>query len=351
VFIIACLFKKQMMKKFITAVIFLFAAQLLVNAQNKDSRFGFKSFEINDKKYGKILYHVSAAGLHEKKPVLLYLDGSGPMPLFQYTPRGIGSTVPLNTNELSKKYHLVLISKPGVPFIDSVSTDPATGMPQYDAPAAYDEQLSLEWRVNTADLVLKEIQKKLPVEKKKIAVLGISEGFQVGSKLLTVNRSVTHAVLLVGNGLNQLFDFIIFNRIQASAGSISKQQAQQNIDSLYQQYKTMYADANATDKKWYGHTYKRWVDFSKNIPLDNLLQTNIPVLVVAASDDENTTVLSTDYIRLESIKKGKTNIDFKVYPYTHSFNERVTGEDGKTTHMKNHLSSVMKDTLDWLEKL
>lgn len=339
------------MKKILIAAIFLFVAQLLVNAQNKDTRFGFKSFDINDKKYGKISYHISAAGISEKKPVLIYLDGSGPMPLFQYTSRGIASTVPFNTNELSKKYHLVLISKPGVPFIDSVSTDPVTGAPLYNAPAAYNEQLSLEWRVNTAALIIKELQKKIPVDKSRIAVLGISEGFQVGAKLLTVNKSVTHAMLLVGNGLNQLFDFIIFNRMQAAAGKITKEQAQQNIDSLYEQYKTMYADANATQKKWYGHTYKRWVSFSQNIPLDNLLQTNIPVLVVAASDDENTTVLSTDYIRLESIKKGKTNIDFKIYPFTHSFIERVTGEDGKTTHMKNHMSSVMKDTLDWLEKM
>jgi len=29
----------------------------------------------------------------------------------------------------------------------------------------------------------------------------------------------------------------------------------------------------------------------------------------------------------------------------------VTAEDGKATHMENHMSSVMKDTPDWLEKL
>lgn len=340
------------MKKYSIATgILLFFIKMMVTAQSNDTRFGFRSFELNDKELGKIAYHVSAESIDQEKPVIIYLDGSGPFPLFQYTTRGVASTVPFNSKEISKKYHLILISKPGIPLVDSVSNDAATGTPVYDAPEHYTKNLSLQWRVNAADLVIKEILKKLPVDKKKIAVLGISEGFQVGAKLLSVNKSITHAMLLVGNGLNQLFDFIILNRMQATAGKISREQAQQNIDSLYQQYKEIYGNASATDKKWYGHSYKRWNSFSNNIPLDNIMQTDIPVLVVAASGDENTTVLSADYIYLESLRKNKKHIFYKVYPYDHSFSERVTDENGKTTHMKNHMSSVMKDTLDWLEKL
>ena len=340
------------MKRFLITVVCVLLACTLVPAQdNNNINFGYKSFAINNKKLGKILYHISAEGIDQKKPVILYLDGSGPYPLFQHMTRGTGTTVPLSVKELSKKYHLVLISKPGVPLADSVTMDAATGIPLYRAPEEYTKRLSLEWRVEAANLVLKEIREKFAVDTSRIALLGISEGFQVGAKLLSVNKSVTHAMLLAGNGLNQLFDFIILNRMQAAAGKISREQAQQNIDSLYSDYKKIYAEPTATDKTWYGHSYKRWADFSNTIPLDNLMQTNIPVLVVAASEDENTTVLSADYIQLESIRKGKKNIDFKVYPYTHSFSEKVTDANGQTTHMKNHLSEVMKDTLDWLEKM
>lgn len=313
-------------------------------------KIGLKSYSIASKELGTINYYVSANKIGNKKPILLYIDGSGPYPLFQYTPNGTGSTIVLDFRSLSNDYHLVMISKPGVPFVDSVKNDPVSGFPIYPAPTEYTQRLSLDWRVESANLVLTKVLKDLPVDEGKIAVLGFSEGFQVGAKLATFNKNITHLLLFVGNGLTQFFDFIIHNRMDAQKGLISEEQAQHNIEDIQIAIKDIYANPFATDKEWYGHSYLRWSSFCNNNPSENLLQLNIPIYVVGASKDHNSAVLGTDYLYLESIRRGKTNLTYKVYPYDHSFNEMIKNDSGQEIGAKNHMQEVMQEGLNWLKK-
>ena len=54
---------------------------------------------------------------------------------------------------------MVLISKPGVPFIDKLSFDEERGYPIYEAPEEYTKRLSLFWRVDAASVVIDNIDK------------------------------------------------------------------------------------------------------------------------------------------------------------------------------------------------
>lgn len=340
-----------MNSQLILSITLLLLSVINLNAQELTAeQLGFKAYSIEDETLGEINYYISSNKIDSTKPVLLYLDGSGAYPLFQYTEGGIGSTVIIDFRALSNDFHVVLISKPGVPFIDSVKSDMELGMPIYKTPKKYIEKLSLDWRVNSADLVLSKVMDEVKVEKKKIAVIGISEGFQVGAKLATLNNSITHLALLVGNGLNQFYDFIIQNRIDAQQGVISNEDAQKNIDSLMLIAQDIYANPTLTDKEWYGHTYLRWSSFTSNNPSEHILNLTIPVYIVAASNDRNTSVLGTDYLFLESIRQGKSNLEYKVYPFDHSFNEEIKDENGKTVAVKNHMWEVIGDAIDWIIK-
>jgi hypothetical protein len=318
--------------------------------QYTPEQLGWKEFSIHQKDLGVVNYYVTANMVDKKKPILLYLDGSGSYPLYQYSERGIGSSVPLDYRTLSADYHIIIISKPGVPFLDTITMDSMTGYPLYDTPEEYARRLSLDWRVDAANMALKDAMKNLKVDKSKIAVLGISEGFQVGAKLIANNKHITHAMLLVGNGLSQFYDFIIQNRMDAQTGTLEPEQAQENIDSLYTVFKDIYSNGKSTEKKWYGHTYLRWSSFSQNNPTDNILATDIPVYIVACSNDRNTSVLGTDYLYLESIRQGKTNITYQVYPYDHSFNEVITDDKGKVVSVKHHMKEVMDGALGWMKE-
>lgn len=312
-------------------------------------QLGWKPFLIESEEVDKVNYFVSANKIDEKKPILIYLDGSGAMPLFQYTDRGIGTSVAIPYRDLSDNYHFVIISKPGVPFIDTVGRNPVNGAPFYEAPLEYDSRLSLDWRVSAANLVLKDCFKNLLIDSAQVGIIGISEGFQVGAKLLDVNNQITHAMLLVGNGLNQMYDFVIQNRREADIGKITPEQAQMNIDSLYAVFEDIYANPQSTSKKWYGHTFLRWSSFCQNIPMESIIRSDIPIYLVACSQDLNTTVLGADYIKIESLRKHRRNIHYQVLPYDHYFNELIRDESGKVVSAKGHIHEVIQNAINWWE--
>ncbi len=339
------------MKQKLFSILLFLAAFCQLNAQTiTPEKMGFKHFTINDKSLGEINYYISSKDIDKSKPILLYLDGSGALPLFQYTEKGIGSSVVIDFQNLPNEYHVILISKPGVPFVDSAKKDIQTGYPVYETPKTYTEKLSLDWRVNSAKLVLTKSIEELKVDNKKIAVIGISEGFQVGAKLASIDKNVSHLMLFVGNGLNQIYDFIIQNRIDAQSGAIPTEVAQKNIDSLYIVAKDIYENPYATNKEWYGHTYLRWSSFTNNNPSENILSLNIPVYIVAAANDKNTSVLGTDYLYLESVRQKKKNIFYNVYPLDHSLSEPIKDENGNIVSMKNHRAEILSAAFEWLKE-
>lgn len=330
--------------------VLLCKAPAIIAQQLSPEQLGFAGASIEHPDFGTVNYYISSNAIDQKKPVLLYLDGSGAYPLFQYTSRGIGSSVLIDFRTLSETYHVVLISKPGVPFIDSVRQDASTGYPIYPAPEEYTSRLSLDWRAGAAHHVLNALIQDYKVDMRKVAVVGISEGFQVGAKLATLNTHVTHLVLIVGNGLTQCFDFIIQNRLDAQSGKITDAEAQANIDSLNAVFNDIYAHPYATDKQWYGHTYLRWSSFCGNNPTENLMSLDIPIYLVAASNDRNTSVLGTDYLYLESIRLRKTNITYRVYPYDHGLNEFVRDAEGKIVSVTSHMQEILREGIAWLDQ-
>lgn len=331
---------------------FSFLSTTMVSAQTLPTpeQLGWKEHVLTDKKLGEVHYYVSANKSDQQKPVLLYLDGSGPYPLFQASAQGFGSTVPLDYRSLSETYHIVLIGKPGVPFLDSIQYDTLTGYPMYTEPQEYIQRLSLHWRVNSAKLVTKDFLKRYKTDKKKIAVLGISEGFQVGAKLIAEDKTFTHALLFVGNGLNQFYDALIQNRNDATTGLQSAADSQKNVDSLFKVVKDIYAHPEATDKFWYGHTYLRWASFCSNNPTENIVSVNIPVYIVSCTNDRNTSPSSIDYMQLECIRNKKEKVKFVNYPYDHSFNEEIKNDQGEVTDRQNHMMELIEAGLKWLEE-
>jgi pimeloyl-ACP methyl ester carboxylesterase len=335
------------MKKIISIFIFTIYFGAL-NAQTiTPKEIGFEHFSLNDKKLGKIDYYLSNDVADKKKPLLVYLDGSGAFPLFQKMDIGIGSSVVIDYKNLSKQYRVLLISKPGVPFVDDVKRDP-NGFPLYNEPSDYIEKLSLDWRVESANKIINLLIKNKEVDSKKVIVFGFSEGAQVAPKLATTNTHVTHLMLFGGNGLNQFFDPVINARFKAARGQVSEVKVQKEIDSLFKVYNSIYSEANNTEKKWWGHTYKRWASFTKTDPFIYLLQLDIPIYIANGSLDVNS-VLSADYIQLEFIKNQKNNLTYKTYPgFDHQFNELIF-EDGRFKEAKPKLTFVLNEAFKWLD--
>lgn len=60
-----------------------------------------------------------------------------------------------------------------------------------------------------------------------------------------------------------------------------------------------------------------------------MLKLNIPILYMAGGKDNHQTIIDMDYAKLEFLRKGKTNLTYKVYENSdHGFQERAV-KDGK----------------------
>ena len=308
---------------------------------------GFEEFKLQEEQLGEIYYYLSSDNTNIRKPLLVYLDGSGAFPLFQKIQNGIGSTVVIDFQKLKSDYRILLISKPGIPFMDTIINN-ENGFPIYKAPKDYTERLSLNWRVNSANSIIDRLIVKDSIDTTKIVVLGFSEGAQVAPKLAAKNKNITHLLLFGGNGLNQFFDPIITARMKATRGQISETESQREIDSLFAEYKNIYENKNNTEREWWGHTYKRWASFTETDPYKYLLELEIPIYIANGSLDQNS-VLSADYIKLEFVKNGKENLTYKTYPnYDHQFNEIIM-ENGQFIEAKPKLDTIMKSAFEWLE--
>lgn len=307
--------------------------------------FGFIHHRLTDKELGEVEYHITDSQYHTKKPILLFLDGSGDNPIFYYKQHqgswALFSGLAIPYKQWSAQYHVVCISKPGVKFLDTLHQDDG----QLHN-TTYHQKLSLQWRVKAVQKVLDDVLKTYAVNQSRIAVWGYSEGAQVAPHAALNDKRITHCIAMVGSGLNQLFNPIIDLRLAAQAGEISHEQAQQQIDSLFAQYAAIYQNPQSDSLFWYGHTYKRWGSFCSTPVVESVLKLNIPVYIAQASADRNTSVLSSDYIKLESIRLGKTNIQYKVYPGCNHFFMKQEGD--KTEFL---MDKVMEETYEWLGKV
>jgi predicted esterase len=332
------------MKKFYTTLTLLFICIYSNGQQITSKDLGFQIYKLKDKELGEINYYLSIDSTKTKKPLLVYLDGSGAFPLFIKSENGLGTTIAFDYKKISNKYRILLIGKPGVPFIDSISSDSEQEHPDY-----YKQNLSLDWRVNSADSIINKLVEDKFIDSRKIVLMGFSEGAQVGPRLAKVNKHISHLLLFGGNGLNQFFDPIINARMKANKGLISESEAQEEVDSLFLEYKKIYSHPQDVEKEWWGHTYKRWASFTKIDPYKDLAELEIPIYIANGSLDENS-VLSADYIKLEFIKLRKENLTYKTYPdYDHQFYEIIT-KDGQFVKAVPKLDEVMSHAFAWLKK-
>lgn len=319
----------------------------ITHAQHENITKNWKNISINDSILGEVNYHVYKNNINKKKPLIVYLQGSTNFPLYYVKPNGrYSSGITLNAGSMSNDYHVVLISKPNTPFIDSLEIAPS-GRIQYPWREGYSEKYSLDWRANSADKVINDVLKKLKVDTSKIIVWGHSEGSQVAPAVALKNKNVTHVISMMGNSLNHLYDFILNERVSALRGEKSNEEAQANIDSLYVEFEKIYKDPKSTTKEWFGESYYKWSSFTLNSPIDNMLKLDIPILYVAGGEDKHS-ILNMDYAKLEFLRKGKNNLTYKVYPNCdHFFMETKTDESGKKEWI-DHLNEVNDFALKWV---
>ena len=112
--------------KIIILFIIIIYSHLNVFSQHEKITDDWKTFSLDVKNLGTINYHIYRNKINSKKPLIVYLEGSGNFPLYWLNPNGRYSTsTTINFKELSNDFHIILISKPNTPFADSIRIAPS----------------------------------------------------------------------------------------------------------------------------------------------------------------------------------------------------------------------------------
>jgi len=293
--------------------------------------------------------------MDQEKPLIFLISGCRGLPTMLVVQCGeksvqLGTVPPDQINYFSEQYHVAFVGKAGTPFCDTFKVDeinPLKNLEDYQPSQEYIQKCGMEWEVKASSIVIDSLYSKLPISENKVIAVGFSEGGHLAVKLAAENKKITHLVSVISNGLNQFYSSIINRRMDAAAGKITHREAQEAVDKLFAIYKEIYSDPHNTEKWYYGHPYKRWGSFCTDIPLEHLVKLEIPILLLDGSADRNNPILQSDYVMLEFLRLGKTNLTYHVFPGCDHWFHEVVVEDGKEKHV-SHRDEAFQMIFDWL---
>ncbi|PXV69002.1 hypothetical protein CLV62_101269 [Dysgonomonas alginatilytica] len=130
-----------------------------------------------------------------KKPVIIYCQGSQPIPLIIEN----DSTIYINNldslyEEFYEDYNIVMISHPHTPLIvaENLLYNRKIYVPDILEPNKFDEKYLKDYYktkfVDRGSTVINFLRKQAWVDKEKISVIGISQGAQIAVSLVKKNR-------------------------------------------------------------------------------------------------------------------------------------------------------------------
>ena len=296
----------------------------------------------------------SKESLKIKKPLFFFRQGSQPYPLIENRNGQFVPFYPFPIEDVVNKYHFVMVQKLGTQlvvdstYLANFYDGMRTGNPKY-LTKKYMENNNLDKATAQCNQVINYLVEQPWIDSKRVVFCGGSEGFTVGANLVAnFNKSITHTILFSGHA-GRRFEYEIYrNRQAVRDGKMTAEDAQKNIEELYQGWEDVCKYPKSIDKS-FGDTYYAWHSFStKNT--DNLLKINTPLYIAYGTEDGEVTI-GLDYLPLDFIEKGKKNLTLKAYlNCDHQFFELKKDATGKVVDKVFQGDKVSQDFMDWLGK-
>lgn len=281
----------------------------------------------------------------KKKPILLFIQGSLPVPLIiRYekdgTP-GIYHVFVFNPDMFSDDYHLAIVAKPNIPLVterkllspEFTFKDSSGGFPK-----KYIERNYLDYYVNRDIAVIKFLQTKSWVSDKKLVLVGHSEGSTIAAKIAYKFPKVTALIYSGGNPCGLILSIIEARRSYET-------QANDLGDQAFQYWKDIVNDSSSTDASK-GEAFRSTFGFSIP-PMEYLEKLKIPVLVSYGTKDPGSPF--NDYFRVMMIRQHKENFTFTGYIGL-GHNYFPLKPDGATNYDVFNWDKVAFNWRNWLKK-
>lgn len=332
------------MRIFLTTALLLAASPIA--AQNAISSTQFDSFVARDPAFGEIAWHVDNVNAEAKGPLVVWLPGSGAYPHFQnFSDGSRGVSFPRELLAFRDRAHFMLIDKPGIPFVAEMQFDNESGRPiPLDSPA-YRAGLSRDNLISRTAMAISAAREALGDKIDRVVVIGGSEGAQY----VFAVAGLAHADKAVGWGglaLPQYYDFILDQRLRAERGEISRAEAQAAVEEIFDDIRAIQADPLSLERRFIGETNRRWSGFGSHAVVDDMLALDIPLLLVQGGNDPKAPIINTDFAMVAFLSRGRTNLDYWVYPDAdHGFRSADPDDPGKTISIAG---AIWSRVWDWV---
>lgn len=310
-----------------------------VHAQKVIPGTSYTQFTL-EAKNNPIDFVVAETNLSLKKPVLLFIQGSMPIPLFIEIPgQGILSA-PLGNFDLETMkahYHVVVISMPHTPVLVNVNqlNSRYCYLPDTSSKENISDQFVmsdyLENYIERATKVLKFLRKQKWVDNTRLTVAGHSQGSRIAAELTSRNSHITSVGLFGFSPLGRVEERVWLNYKEAVKGTISWEE----LDTLQQQQYDFQKDISADQGDDIGLV--SWKSFT-GIGFERLSRIKTPLYIAYGTEDK--CAFLNELIPVYFIRVGKTNYMVKRYPnLEHNYYPIVNGqpdyENGKWVEVMN----------------
>lgn len=294
--------------KFRFLILFLFST-FIYHCQTKSPKdFGYRHLKVLYK--GTIVDVLIKSKRGEdsiKKPIFFFCQGSLPVPLIITNKKDVYSVFPFNEDSIQVNYHLVIVSKPGIPLmaeVDKLSNNFCYRDSTGQFPKIYSDNNLLSYYSSRNIALLKYLLAEDWVEPSHLVVAGHSEGSTVAAKMAHDFKPITHLIYSGGNPMGRIMSIIQKGRAEETDTDSTRY----GEDEFKYWSEVVNNNTNMSDLR--GDTHKATYEFSVP-PFDYMKNLKIPVLVTYGTKDWSAPF--NDYMRAEMMRQQKRNFYFRPY--------------------------------------
>ena len=309
-----------------------------------------------------------------KKKTIVFVAGSGPVPLITRVPEGYYPPFPFQlTDSIRDAFNVVVVSKPGLkvfctPADLSLELLKMGQVMELDdmnrPPQKYTMNNKLTKIGGDYIDVIKYLKGQPWVDKNNIFIYGHSQGADVAAYVAWKDSADIKGLIYSQSNAYGIYagylSTILYDK------KLSPGEASRRMDSIYaQQASIINGIPNKEMDEMYGWDEKdlfdkknndffdiyttRWRSFEEPAPIDYLLKITKPVLFVngMASVGE----YDNKNVPLDFIQHHKRNLTVFFYPaYDHNFFKLVKDAQGNPAEPEFHWGDVFNDVKGWMEK-
>jgi dienelactone hydrolase len=299
----------------------------------------FERFITRDKFGRRITAYLSVARGKERRPLAVFVLGSGCQSLFQKHGGRIGGGLQyVLLDAAGGRVRVLVVEKPGVKFLDTPKRPGGTE----GASREFLEEHTLPRWAEAVGAALRAAQTLPDVDASRTLVVGHSEGGIVTARVAAENPKVTHVASLAGGGPSQLFDLAELAR-RGDFGDANAEAAAR-VQAVYDGWAQVRKAPQSTERFLWGHPYRRWSSFLASSTGEELARSKARVYLAHGTVDRNSHVITLDVLHADLLARGRDVTAERLEGADHGFYPK--GEVGYPAGMK----AVLGRVVDWFLK-